>query len=117
MIEHSVRWSNANWKFLRTSIDLPAYITPVLCQQISFPLNHYEIILDASTVCSLTFIVSNVKNGLWIELWIDDGMQFEYWGNEMIKCKTETLFKFCFNSSFSMNDLFIVNLMVSEIDS
>ena len=43
-------------------------------------------------------------------------MQFEYWGNEMIKCKIETLFKFCFNSSFSMNDLFIINLLVSGLD-
>ena len=35
------------------------------------------------------------KNGLWIELWIDDGMQFDYWGNKMVKWKIEILFKFC----------------------
>ena len=89
MIEHSVRWSNANWKFLRTSIDLLAYITPVLCQQISFPLTIMKLYWMLRLCVFIDFHCVKCKNGLWIELWIDDGMQFDYWGMEMVKWKLE----------------------------
>ena len=48
-------------KFLRTSIDLLAYITPVVCQQISFFLQTIIKLYWMLQPCSLTFIVSNVK--------------------------------------------------------
>lgn len=47
-----------------------------------FSSNHYKVILDASTMF-IDFHCVKCKNGLWIELWIDDGMQFDYWGNKM----------------------------------
>ena len=57
-----------------------------------FSSNHYKVILDASTMF-IDFHCVKCKNGLWIELWIDDGMQFDYWGNKM-------KFEFAFFESF-----------------